>query len=137
MALFACQWGTLGVFAWGWWILGVSTWSAWLPAAGLFFGTALYVWRVAPDATMADRSEIKWLASQSGLVAGAMLSPLWLVGQVRAGAERLPALLVATGLVGLGIAFVVTLITLVGLDAGRTNALAQREEAGDDRPGRR
>lgn len=106
----------------------MGAWGAWVPAAGWFFGTALYVWRFAPDATLADRGELKALALGSGLRGGLV------TGALVVGAQLLwpPPEPVAVGLlpvvgalVALLAAFVLTLLTLVGLDAGRTNALGR------------
>lgn len=106
----------------------MGAWGAWLPAVGWFFGTALYVWRFAPDATLEDREELKALALGSGVRGGLVTGGLVVAAQLLWPPPEpvaLGLLPVVGGLVALVGALVLTLLTLVGLDAGRTHALGR------------
>jgi hypothetical protein len=131
--LVGCQWATAGV------LVGLAagagaTWGAWLPGVALILGAAFYVWALSPDKALVDRDERRRLALQSGVATGGMLAVAWVVALLTgtiAGAEEASAWRrVAATVVVLGAAVpTATLLTLVGLDGGRSSAVAEQERA--------
>lgn len=97
-------------------------WSAWIPGAAWILGAAAYVWRLAPDQALTDREEVRALAVGSGRRLAGLVAILALVW-VAARPEGSPGLGVGLLLAAVGSfgAFVGgTILTLVGLDLGRT-----------------
>lgn len=130
-ALLACQWAGVSLVFVAAWVVGVQGWGLWMPVAGFVIGTACWVWRLAPDPAMTDREGLRALALAAGWRGGAVVGLLavWgLPGAEEGGPEGLVMRSVlALLLMGVSTVTLVAL-TLVGLDGGRTRALAAGTE---------
>lgn len=124
--LLVCQWGAVVAVGLGAAAIGVQAWGAWLPALAWLVGTATWVWRLAPDPALRDRAALRALAAGAGLRSGVLvagLAVLGLPGPEAGGPGGGTARVVVALLVGGAAVLALTLLSLIGLDAGRADAL--------------
>jgi hypothetical protein len=96
----------------------IDRWGAWLPLGGWFVATALVGRRWS--AALRDREALKQLALGSGWRSGALLAALALAALWSGAWTELLRALLAAALVGFAGGLLATMLTLIGLDAGRT-----------------